>query len=108
MPSLIFPKHGVVGVLSRLLALEFVSERRQAGHDLVGGTVQRALAILWTPKSPPFSASSGTTDYRDSMSNFLTYDFGYTWSLRYAMLVPLILAGGLAGVAALRSWPRWV
>ena len=42
------------------------------------------------------------------MFNFLTYDFGYTWSLRYAMLVPLILAGGLAGVAVWRSWPRWV
>ena len=42
------------------------------------------------------------------MFNFLAYDFGYTWSLRYAMLFPLILAGGLAGVAVLRSWPRWV
>jgi len=42
------------------------------------------------------------------MFNFLTYDFGYTWWLRYAMLVPLILAAGLAGVAVLRSWPRWV
>ena len=42
------------------------------------------------------------------MFNFLSYDFGYTWSLRYAMLVPLVLAGGIAGVAVLRSWPRWV
>ena len=42
------------------------------------------------------------------MFNFLSYDFGYTWSLRYAMLVPLLIAGGLAGVAAWRSWPRWV
>ena len=42
------------------------------------------------------------------MFNFLTYDFGYTWSLRYAMLVPLVLAGGIGAVAVLRSWPRWV
>lgn len=42
------------------------------------------------------------------MLNFLSYDFGYTWSLRYAMLVPLVLAGGLAAVAAWRSWSRWV
>jgi hypothetical protein len=37
MPSLIFPKHGVVGALSRLLALKFVSERRQAGMILSVG-----------------------------------------------------------------------
>ena len=42
------------------------------------------------------------------MLNLFSYDFGYTWSLRYAMLVPLILAGSLAVVAVLRSWPRWV
>ena len=42
------------------------------------------------------------------MFNFLSYDFGYTWSLRYAMLVPLVLAGGLAGVAVWRSWSRWL
>jgi arsenite methyltransferase len=42
------------------------------------------------------------------MFNFLTYDFGYSWSVRYAMLVPLILAGGLAGFAIWRSWSRWV
>ena len=41
------------------------------------------------------------------MFNFLTYDFGYTWWLRYAMLVPLILAGGFAAIAVWRSWPRW-
>jgi SAM-dependent methyltransferase len=41
------------------------------------------------------------------MFNFLTYDFGYTWSIRYAMLLPLILAGALAAVAVWRSWPRW-
>jgi len=42
------------------------------------------------------------------MLNFLTYDFGYTWWLRYAMIVPLSLAGCLAAVAVWRSWPRWV
>jgi SAM-dependent methyltransferase len=42
------------------------------------------------------------------MSNFLGYDFGYTWSLRYAMLVPFIIAIALAGIAVWRSWPRWV
>jgi SAM-dependent methyltransferase len=42
------------------------------------------------------------------MINFLTYDFGYSWSVRYAMLVPLILAGGIAAFAAWRSWSRWV
>lgn len=41
------------------------------------------------------------------MLNFLNYDFGYTWSLRYAMLIPLILAGGLAGLGLWRSWSRW-
>lgn len=42
------------------------------------------------------------------MFDFLSYDFGYTPSLRYAMLVPLLIAGGLAAVALWRSWPRWV
>jgi SAM-dependent methyltransferase len=42
------------------------------------------------------------------MFDFLSYDFGYSWSVRYAMLVPLIAAGGLAGIAVWRSWPRWV
>jgi SAM-dependent methyltransferase len=41
------------------------------------------------------------------MFNFFTYDFGYSWSLRYAMLVPLVVAAGLAGLAVLRSWSRW-
>ncbi len=42
------------------------------------------------------------------MPNFLTYDFGYSWWVRYSMIVPLILAGGFAAVAVWRSWPRWV
>lgn len=40
--------------------------------------------------------------------NFLTFDFGYSWSLRYAMMAPLLLAGTLAVFAVWRSWPRWV
>lgn len=42
------------------------------------------------------------------MFDFLTYDFGYSWSVRYAMVVPLILAGGVAAVAVWRSWSRWL
>jgi SAM-dependent methyltransferase len=42
------------------------------------------------------------------MPTFMTYDFGYSVSLRYAMIVPLILACGIAAVAAWRSWSRWV
>jgi SAM-dependent methyltransferase len=40
--------------------------------------------------------------------NSIFYDFGYSWSLRYAMLAPLIVAGILAAIALWRSWPRWV
>ena len=42
------------------------------------------------------------------MLNFLNYDFGYSLSIRYAMLAPLVLAGGLAAFAVWRSWSRWV
>jgi hypothetical protein len=42
------------------------------------------------------------------MMDFLSYDFGYSWSVRYAMLLPLIVAGGVAAFAAWRSWSRWV
>ena len=41
------------------------------------------------------------------MLNLFSYDFGYSWSLRYAMLVPLLLAGILAAWGAWRSWSRW-
>jgi SAM-dependent methyltransferase len=40
--------------------------------------------------------------------NSIFYDFGYSWSVRYAMLAPLIVAGILAAIAMWRSWPRWV
>lgn len=42
------------------------------------------------------------------MSGMFSYDFGYSWSVRFAMLVPLILAGGIAAFALWRSWSRWV
>ena len=42
------------------------------------------------------------------MMDFLSYDFGYSWSVRYAMLLPLIVAGGIAAFAAWRTWSRWV
>ena len=40
--------------------------------------------------------------------NSIFYDFGYSWSLRYAMLAPVIIAGILALIAMWRSWPRLV
>jgi SAM-dependent methyltransferase len=42
------------------------------------------------------------------MLSFLTFDFGYSFWVRYAMIVPLILAGILAAFAVWRSWSRWV
>jgi SAM-dependent methyltransferase len=42
------------------------------------------------------------------MLNFFTYDFGYNWWVRFAMIVPLIVAGILALFAFWRSWSRWV
>ena len=37
-----------------------------------------------------------------------TYDFGYSWWIRWGQLVPIVLFGTLAGVAIWRTWPRWV
>ena len=42
-----------------------------------------------------------------AMLNWFTYDFGYSSTLRYAMVAPLILAAILALLALWRSWPRW-
>jgi hypothetical protein len=42
------------------------------------------------------------------MLDFLVYDFGYAWFVRYAMLLPAILAGSVAALAAWRTWSRWV
>jgi SAM-dependent methyltransferase len=42
------------------------------------------------------------------MLDFFSYDFGYSPSLRYAMLGPVAVAAILAAVALWRSWPRWV
>ena len=46
MPGPRFPLHRVVRPLSGLLALEFVGKRGQREHDLVGGGVERPLAVL--------------------------------------------------------------
>jgi SAM-dependent methyltransferase len=42
------------------------------------------------------------------MLDFFSYDFGYSASLRYAMLAPVFVAAVLAAIAVWRSWPRWV
>lgn len=42
------------------------------------------------------------------MFDFARYDFGYTWLVRYTMLVPLVVGAIVAAVAAWRIWPRWV
>ena len=42
------------------------------------------------------------------MTSPFTYDFGYSWSVRYAMLFPFVLAGAAALFAVWRAWPRWV
>ncbi len=41
------------------------------------------------------------------MLAIFSYDFGYSASLRYAMLVPLVLACLVAAFALWRAWPRW-
>ena len=45
MPRLRLPHHGIARALPPLLALEFISERREAQHDLVGRAVQRVLDL---------------------------------------------------------------
>ncbi len=42
------------------------------------------------------------------MLDFSGYDFGYSWIVRNAMIIPLILAAGLAAIARWRSWSRWL
>jgi len=42
------------------------------------------------------------------MLDFVTYDFGYSWTFRYAMVLPLAVASILAATAVWRSWSRWV
>jgi hypothetical protein len=44
--------HGVVRALPRLLPLEFISERRQAEHDLVCRAIQRAFPIFKVEEHP--------------------------------------------------------
>lgn len=56
----------------------------------------------------PFRGGSGTSNYDAGMLNFISYDFGYSFWVRYAMIIPLIIAGCLAALAVWRSWSRWV
>jgi arsenite methyltransferase len=42
------------------------------------------------------------------MFDSFSYDFGYSWSVRYAMLVPFLIAGAVAAIAVWRSWSYWV
>src|SRR3974390_186792 len=44
--GLCLPIHRVAGALACLLALKLIGERGERQHDLVGGGVQRPLAIL--------------------------------------------------------------
>jgi ubiquinone/menaquinone biosynthesis C-methylase UbiE len=42
------------------------------------------------------------------MPDFLTYDFGYEPMVRFAMGIPLLIAGAIAAIAWWQSWSRWV
>jgi SAM-dependent methyltransferase len=42
------------------------------------------------------------------MTTPLTYDFGYSWSVAWGQLVPIVLFGALAGVAVWLRWRRWL
>lgn len=44
---------------------------------------------------------------KPAMIDFFRYDFGYSWWIRNSMLVPFLLAAGLAAIAVWRSWSRW-
>ena len=52
VPRQCFTAHCVVGALAGFLALQFVGERREAEHDLVGRAVQGALPILEVEPDP--------------------------------------------------------
>lgn len=42
------------------------------------------------------------------MLNLSPYDFGYTWYVTDAHLIPLALAAVVVALALWRGWPRWV
>jgi hypothetical protein len=52
LPGFGLPKHRVVRALPGLFSLELVGERRQREHDLVGRTVEGALAVLEVKEHP--------------------------------------------------------
>lgn len=42
------------------------------------------------------------------MTTPLTYDFGYSWSVAWGHLMPMVLFGGLAVVGLWLGWRRWL
>ena len=42
------------------------------------------------------------------MPDFTRYDFGYTWIVRYSMLIPVAVGASVAAVAAWRRWSAWL
>jgi SAM-dependent methyltransferase len=42
------------------------------------------------------------------VTDFLNYDFGYTWYVGYGLLIPLALGAAVVGLALWRAWPRWI
>ena len=50
MPGLRLPEHRMVRPLPRLLAFQFIRERRQRQHDLAGGGVERPFPIFGVEK----------------------------------------------------------
>jgi SAM-dependent methyltransferase len=86
-------------------ASRFASRRIEVDGRQQGFPGCRSRCVACGHRSGQVQAPPGIVP---GMFDVLSYDFGYTWSIRYAMLVPLVLAGALAGVALLRSWPGWV
>jgi SAM-dependent methyltransferase len=42
------------------------------------------------------------------MTNFTSYEFGYSWPIVYGPLVPLVVGTLLGALGVWRAWPRWV
>jgi hypothetical protein len=58
--------HRIVGALPRFLPLEFVGKRRERQHDLVGGAVQRPLAVFEVEEH----ADTGLDDLLQRVADF--------------------------------------